>query len=271
MSFTWQKGQTGRGVSECGIDAKTTTPPKPYTEGTLVADMKGAARFIADPKLRESLKEADGIGTPATRASMIEKLKDVGAIRIESGKGKKQEGDGGYIRSTPAGQQIISMLPPMLTDPGTTALWEQMLGHISRGELPVDQFMRRQEDATRSLVTQALATKPNIPQGQSIPCSEAGCSGGGALVKRKGPHGEYWACSNSPDCKNKFNDVKGKPVLRTPSAPVEALAGDGEDCPKCKEGKLQTRVVNNPKSKANGKSFLSCNRYPKCDYSQWPK
>lgn len=146
----WTVGQKGRGgVAAVAVKKSTTTPPQPYTEGSLLAAMEGAARFIADPRLREALREAKGLGTPATRASIIETLKKRGWLEE-----KKKT-----LRSTADARRIIAMLPKMLTDPGTTALWEMALDAVAKGEMTLEQFTQRQEAATRQLVAEALAKK----------------------------------------------------------------------------------------------------------------
>jgi len=157
----WKQGQKGQGVSRVSYEAKQTTPPKPYTEATLLGDMKAAAKFIADPKLREALKEAEGIGTSATRAATIEKLKDMGYLKIEKG----------AIRSSPEGQSVIGGLPDVLTNPGTTAMWEEMLARVQRGEMPMQKFMDMIEAQVAKLVVGAdsstikSASKPGAASG----------------------------------------------------------------------------------------------------------
>lgn len=265
MGMLWQKGQAGQGVAEVGVDAKRTEPPDPYTEGTLLRDMKGAARFIADPRLREALKEADGIGTAATRPAIIERIKEAGFVSAQK-KGKTV-----YLRSTEKLKQVLAHVPAELQSPGTTALWEQMLAMVSRGDMTLENFVDRQAKEATKLVETAKAKGPkSIVTGESIPCSEvAGCKGGGTLRLRPGPRGSFWACSNYPQCTCRFDDVKGKPVKRQEKPPVEALPGDGDQCPQCGSGTLKTRSVTNPKSKAYGKRFLGCSEHPKCDFSQW--
>ena len=58
-------------VAEAEIKALKTMPPKPYTQGELVKSMKGVARFVIDPRLKQKLKDTTGIGTEATRANII--------------------------------------------------------------------------------------------------------------------------------------------------------------------------------------------------------
>lgn len=144
----WKTGQTGRGVAKVGYEARQTTPPKPYTEATLLGDMKAAAKFLTDPRLREALKEAEGIGTPATRAATIEKLKDMGYLVAVKA----------TIRSTDSSRAVVHGLPGVLVDPGTTAMWEEMLAKISRGEMPMEKFMALIEGQVGKLVEESSSS-----------------------------------------------------------------------------------------------------------------
>ena len=108
------------------VEAKRTQPPPRYSEGTLVEAMQNAWRFVKDPDLRERLKEAKGIGTPATRAEIIKGLKRQNLLAA----------DGKFVIPTPAGLQIFELLrsaAPSLVDPGTTARWEMQLDDIVSG------------------------------------------------------------------------------------------------------------------------------------------
>lgn len=105
---------------------RATRKPTPYTEGTLLDDMKGAAKFVNDPELRKALrqKEVSGIGTAATRAETIEKLKSAGYIEV---KGKK-------LIPTPKGMAFIQWLDsvmPELTDVALTAQWQAKLDVVA--------------------------------------------------------------------------------------------------------------------------------------------
>ena len=97
------------------VQAKQTQPPPRYSEGTLVDAMQNAWRFVKDEALRERLKEAKGIGTPATRAEIIKGLKRQNLLAA----------DGKLVVPTPAGLQLFEVLrgaAPALVDPGTTAI-----------------------------------------------------------------------------------------------------------------------------------------------------
>ena len=109
------------------VQAKQTQPPPRYNEGTLVDAMQNAWRFVKDEALRERLKEAKGIGTPATRAEIIKGLKRQNMLAA----------DGKLVVPTPAGLQLFELLraaAPALVDPGTTAIWEMRLDDVVVGK-----------------------------------------------------------------------------------------------------------------------------------------
>ena len=108
------------------VEAKRTQPPPRYSEGTLVEAMQNAWRFVKDPELRDRLKEAKGIGTPATRAEIIKGLKRQNLLTA----------DGKFVVPTSGGLQIFELLraaAPSLVDPATTATWEMRLDDVVSG------------------------------------------------------------------------------------------------------------------------------------------
>ena len=114
-------------LSDARVEAKRTQPPPRYNEGTLVDAMQNAWRFVEDPALRERLKEAKGIGTPATRAEIIKGLKRQNLLAA----------DGKLVLPSPAGLQLFELLrgaAPALVDPRTTALWEMRLDEVVTGK-----------------------------------------------------------------------------------------------------------------------------------------
>jgi DNA topoisomerase-3 len=111
--------------------AKETQPPRRYTEASLLAAMETAGKDIEEETLREAMKES-GIGTPATRAAIIERLIQVGYI----------ERDGRALHATDKGIQVIRLLGSHpLTSPELTGDWEHRLGLIERGEDSRNRFM----------------------------------------------------------------------------------------------------------------------------------
>lgn len=117
-------------VHETEVQSKQTSPPKPYTEATLLSAMENAGRFVEEEELKEQLKEA-GFGTPATRAGIIERLISVKYIYR---KGKS-------LYPTEKGIKLIQIIPDELKSPQMTGKWERGLTKISQDKLPVEPFM----------------------------------------------------------------------------------------------------------------------------------
>ena len=114
-----------------------TTPPKPHNEATLLSAMERAGNEDTDPDA-----ERRGLGTPATRAAVIEKL-------VKSGFAERK---GKQLIPTPNGNALISILPDMLTSPMLTAEWENNLTQIAKGAADAGEFMQRIEAMARELV-----------------------------------------------------------------------------------------------------------------------
>jgi DNA topoisomerase-3 len=113
-------------LREPKVEAKRTVPPPRYNEGTLIDAMQNAWRFVEDKAMRERLKEAKGIGTPATRAEIIKGLKRQNLLAAQ----------GKLVVPTEAGLQLFEVLreaAPALVDPGTTAQWEMHLDAVVTG------------------------------------------------------------------------------------------------------------------------------------------
>jgi DNA topoisomerase III len=127
------KLEQGEGVKVTEVESlrKETQPPRRFTEASLLGAMETAGKDIEDAELREAMKES-GIGTPATRAAIIERLIDVGYI----------ERDGRALIATDKGIQVIRLLGSHpLTSPELTGDWERRLGLIEQGEDSRPAFM----------------------------------------------------------------------------------------------------------------------------------
>jgi len=132
-------------VSNTGIcDGITVTQEKTkplpiYTEATLLKDLQRVAKYVTDPRIKQLLVDRDkgkkgehgGIGTPATRASMLTKLRDRGLYSVEKKK----------LVPTPLGLEFVAALPAIATTPDMTALWHEQQLMIEAGELTVDAFL----------------------------------------------------------------------------------------------------------------------------------
>ncbi len=185
-------------VQQAQLKPQQTKPPKPYTEGDLIKAMKTVAKFVKDPRLAAKLKETTGIGTEATRASIIQGLIDRQFL-LKKGKA---------VRASDAGISLIAAVPPAVADPATTAIWEQALDMIEAGTMQLDDFIAKQSAWITKLVAQyrqtMLAIK--VPEGPSCPLCQ------GKMAQRKGANGEFWSCLRYPDCKGLVNieTPKGK-------------------------------------------------------------
>jgi DNA topoisomerase-3 len=116
---------------EIASERKETKPPRRFSDASLLGAMETAGKLVEDDELREAMKDS-GIGTPATRAAIIERLITVGYI----------ERDGRALVATEKGLNVIRLLGEhALTSPGLTGSWEQRLGKIERAEDSRKQFM----------------------------------------------------------------------------------------------------------------------------------
>jgi len=163
-----------------GVDIaeKTTKPPKPYTEGTLLKAMETAGRLVEDEELREAMKES-GLGTPATRAATIERLKQVGYAALK----------GRAIGITPKGIAAVELIRgagvELLTSPEMTGRWEQRLHQISRGEASDVPFM----DSVRRFaakIVELVRRQPPVPPGTFAEPEGGARSGGKGRTRRTG-------------------------------------------------------------------------------------
>ncbi|WP_339830827.1 DNA topoisomerase 3 [Paenibacillus sp. FSL R7-0272] len=132
---------------------KATQPPKSYTEGTLLKAMESAGKQIENEELRDAMKDS-GLGTPATRAATIERLKNVGYITMQ---GKK-------MQLTLKGRTAIELIRragvDLLTSPEMTGQWERRLHQISKGEAGQDKFMENVKKFTLSIIEKVRVQAP---------------------------------------------------------------------------------------------------------------
>lgn len=147
------KPEQGVLCTEAEAKEKATKPPKSYTEGTLLKAMESAGKQMEDEELREVMKDA-GLGTPATRAATIERLKQVGYIDM---KGKR-------ILITEKGKTAIELIRgagvDLLASPEMTGQWERRLHQISRGEAQQEKFMDNVKKFTISVIEKVKQQKP---------------------------------------------------------------------------------------------------------------
>jgi DNA topoisomerase-3 len=166
--------------------AKETKPPRRYSDASLLGAMETAGKLVDDDELREAMKES-GIGTPATRAAIIERLITVGYI----------ERDGRSLVATEKGLNVVRLLGRHpLTSPELTGQWEHRLDAIERGEDSREHFMKDIAGfagETVKMLDHALKDV-RIPKANLGPCPICGHS---IVENRKGY--SCWA-RNDPGC-----------------------------------------------------------------------
>ncbi|MZP28138.1 DNA topoisomerase III [Heliobacterium undosum] len=187
--------RTGLAVFCAGAEVmeKQTEPPKAYTEGSLLAAMETAGKQLDDEELREIMKDA-GLGTPATRAATIERLKEVGYIELQ----------GKQIEPTPKGMALVSLVEkseiPILLSAEMTGRWEKFLNEIARGNAQPLEFNRRVSDLAVHLVKQLEAAEKSWYDKSACARRFGICPRcGGAIVENRKAYGcANWKDENCP-------------------------------------------------------------------------
>ena len=179
---------------------RVTKPPVRFTPSTLLAGMKEIHKYVKNPEAKKQLKDVYGIGTEATRATIIEDLIQRKFLRSQ---GKKK-----YLLPTESAYLLVDALPDEMTYPDSTAVWEDRLHSMSEGEGTLEAFLETQIDFTRLLCDKAANVRMEV-QGE-YPCPR--CKQG-VLVKRHGRNGDFWGCTNYPRCRMSCDDKNGSPDL----------------------------------------------------------
>lgn len=178
---------------EVEVKADTTKPPARFNEATLLSAMEGAGKLVDDEALAEAMSER-GLGTPATRAAIIEGL-------IAQ---KYLARDGRDLHVTPNGMTLIRLVREMkidgLSSPALTGEWEYKLRQMEHGELSRDLFMKEIEAYTREIVEKARS-HADASKGRNFPDLTAPCPRCGATSLKQTD--ATFEC-RTPDCKFSF-------------------------------------------------------------------
>ena len=197
----FEKGESG--PHEPSVLKRTTQPPKPYTEGTLLRAMETAGKIVDDEELRDAMKE-NGIGRPSTRAAIIETLFKRRYIRKE----RKS------LAPTLAGIQLIDTIhEPLLKSPALTGLWEKKLREIERGEYSASQFIDELKQMIAEIVLNVLRDNTSgsiaVEQGKpSKPKSPSSSKGEAKPKKPRAPRPKSFEEIPCPVC-GKGHILKG--------------------------------------------------------------
>ena len=192
-------------ITQAGVKAGKTTPPKSYTEDTLLSAMEKAG---SDETPDEA--ERKGLGTPATRAGIIEKLVRIGFIERKGDKKTK------YLVPTHKGEMLITVIPEAIQSASMTAEWEQKLLEVEKESYSADQFM----DEIGSMVKELVDTYEIVQDAEVFmkpayaPLGKCPHCGSDVIEKSKG-----FFCDNK-DCRfalwkdNRFFDSLSKKLTK---------------------------------------------------------
>lgn len=214
----FQKGETGPHTPT--LTQKETTPPKPFTEATLLRAMETAGRNVDDEELREAMKE-NGIGRPSTRAAIIQTLYKRGYIRLQ----RKS------LEATPTGVALIGLIQEeLLKSAELTGIWENKLRQIEHHTYSAQQFMAELKQMVSELVHTVLCDNTNrrvqqapAPSGNTTSGKSSAKQGTSSPSASSSPTGNS---SSSPENSNGEAKPKRK-IIRA-----------GSKCPQCGEGKV---------------------------------
>jgi len=161
-----------------------TKPPARYNEATLLSAMEHPGKFVDNKALREALESTSGLGTPATRADIIEKLFSSFCM----------EKRGREIFPTSKGTQLIGLVPADLKSPELTAKWEMQLSMISKGKANPDGFIAEMKNYAAKLVSNCIASSAAYSHDNMTKerCPECGKY----LLDVKGKKGKMLVCSD---------------------------------------------------------------------------
>lgn len=208
------KGETGPHTPT--LTQKETTPPKPFTEATLLRAMETAGRNVDDEELREAMKE-NGIGRPSTRAAIIQTLYKRGYIRQQ----RKS------LEATPTGVALIGLIQEeLLKSAELTGLWENKLRQIERRTYSAQQFVAELKQMVSELVHTVLCDNTNRRLQQAPPPGNTPSG----IPPSAGKSSSEKVSSEKPSSSSEESngEVKAKrKIIRA-----------GSKCPECGEGKV---------------------------------
>ena len=227
----FQKGESGPHTPT--LTEKMTTPPKYYTEATLLRAMETAGKLVEDEELRRAMKE-NGIGRPSTRAAIIETLFKRRYIKKE----RKN------LVATPTGIELIDLIrEELLKSAELTGIWEKKLRDIEAQKYDPKQFLDELKQQVNDIVMQVMGDQSNrrVPIEAEQPKADAQSKGKGEAKKPRAPR------------KKKTDAAPAEAPAATPADPMI-----GKPCPVCGQGTI-----------IKGKTAYGCSRWKEgCTFRQ---
>ena len=217
-----QKDEAAR-IDSAQVNAGKTKPPPRFNGALIIDAMEKAYKQVTDERVKKIIRDI-GIGTPATRAHIVDDL--IARWYI----GAHAEGKGSVYISTPRGRALYKCAPVQLRKPDLTAYFEELLARVSEGKMSAQDFMSRQVqfvtrlidavksgEATRDMpkdipaapkspgapaaTGKRAASKPAPPQAGGKPCPKCGK----AMRERLGASGKFFGCVGYPQCRHTQN------------------------------------------------------------------
>ena len=180
-------GVHARPVGQTTVSRGETRPPKPFTDATLLTAMEHASRYVQDKTLKAALDDdtshSGGIGTPATRADIIERLTSSRLV----------ERTGRQLHATQAGITLINVVDHQLTDVALTARMEQALTDVEHGQRDPGEVMELFRQQARRIPTDAQANRHDVTMQPEQP-QYGSCPRCGQPVRKTG---RMWQCSTN--------------------------------------------------------------------------
>ena len=222
----FQKGETGPHTPT--LTQKETTPPKPFTEATLLRAMETAGRNVDDEELREAMKE-NGIGRPSTRAAIIQTLYKRGYIRLQ----RKS------LEATPTGVALIGLIQEeLLKSAELTGIWENKLRQIEHHTYSAQQFMAELKQMVAELVHTVLCDNTNR-RVQQAPAPSGNTSPAGKSSAKQGTSSPSAPSSPAGNATTSAGNSTSSSVESNGEAkPKRKIIRAGSKCPQCGEGKV---------------------------------
>ncbi len=210
---------------KCDQVGRKTAPPPRFDDKLLLEATMNVYKYVTDEEARKRLRDGDGIGTTATRAGIIQELKDRELIVPLKAGSKK-------LMASATARTLIDALPMDVKEPAQAGLFKAKLDRVARNEITYDQFIGDTVAWITDVVRRAEGLAMNLPRAAgAIACPK--CKSG-TLKRKDAEKGAFWYCSNwnreGAKCDARFQDVNGKPQL-------VAIA-----CPTCKSGQLRRKV-----------------------------
>ena len=263
-----EAGSHRLGGIACTISEKETTPPKPYTEGTLIADMASIAKYVTDTEVKEILKRKDdgkkgehgGIGTTATRSSNIENLKARGYLDETKGK----------VRSTEKARAFYHLLPPEIAGADVTARWWLIQQDIADGKADVNALQQnvievfRGHQDTAYIGAHIGGDRPTV--GKCPKCGQDvvkvgsiySCSSNRNEKQEDGSWKQVSGCGFKlfPFCGKKFTERQASALLAGKAVPLKGCKSKAGKTFNCKvhlkrDGELEPIFDSKPKGNHN--------------------